>query len=330
MEKKYDDRLNKDRKLGTFIAENLKKDGDVGQCPSIEDIAALVDGKLAGNEKEQIIAHITKCQDCYEIFSETSRTILSLSKGKRQKITWISIPAVALAACLILVVRIVFLGPATDLPYSHKMIKQLAPVLETNDLEKGLTARGQGYSGLAGTLGLVTLQQQQAFRTGFNIAGLELATVDENSEQSQKQLSELGKILKLERGSPLIDSFKKLEGFLNMNKFLEASEEINLIQSEITADTKAGAISSFYHLGMWCSIGQVVFKSGNGEAIKLFLSNKESPKSMKLLLEKEGVPKAILEDLGKIIVITEGETLGDSDYQDISRHIQRIINYLLI
>ena len=189
MEKNYDSRLNKDRALGIFIANNFKKDSNVAQCPSIEDIAALVDGKLEGKEKEKIVAHITECQDCYEIFSETSRTILSLSKSKRNKITWLTIPAVALAACLLLVVRIVFYVPGTNLPYSHEMIGELASVLETSDVEPGLTARGEGFSGLADSLGLVTLEQQQSFRLGFYLASLDLATtVGKGTEQTQEQL----------------------------------------------------------------------------------------------------------------------------------------------
>lgn len=330
MKKKYERRLNKDRELGTFIAKNLKKDGDVGQCPSIEDIAALIDGKLEGSEKDKIMAHITDCPDCFEIFSQTSRSILSLSESKKQKVTRITIPALALAACLVLVVRIMFYGPVTDLPYSHEMIGQLASVLETSDLKPGLIARGKGFSGLAGSLGLMTLKQQQAFRIGFYIASLELATVGKKPAQAQEQLSELGKILKWKKHSVLTEPFKQIEGLLAKKRFLEASEKIHSIQMGMLDEMKEEAISSFYHLGMWCSIGQAVLKSGNREAIEIFLSNKEQLKAMHLLLEKESASLAILEDLDKIIVITEGETLGDQDYQDIFRHIQRISDYLLI
>ena len=330
MEKKYTSRLNKDRELGTFIAKNLKEDRDMGQCPSIEDIAALIDGKLKGSEKDKIMAHITDCPDCYEIFSQTSRDIIFLSEKKKQKVTRIAVPALAFAACVVLVVRIMFYGPAGDLPYSHEMIGQLAPVIETSDLKPGLVSRGQGFSGLAGSLGLLTLQQQQTFRIGFYISRLELATVGEKPEQAQEQLAELGKILKWKKHSVLTETFKQLEGFFDKKRFPEASEEIHLIQSEIAVEMKEKETSGFFHLGMWCSIGQVVLKSGNREATKIFLSNKEQLKAMKLLLEEESAPLAILKDLGKIIVITEGETLEDLDYQNVFKHIQRIIDYLLI
>ena len=331
MEKDYDSRLNKDRALGVFIAKNLKKDSDVKQCPSIEDIAALVDGKLDGEEKEKIVAHITACQDCYEIFSETSRTILSLSKSKRDKITWFSIPAVALAACLILVVRIVFYSPGTNLPYSNEMIGELAFVLKTDDVKPGLIARGEGFSGLADSLGLLTLQQQQSFRLGFYIASLDLATtVGGEPEQAQEQLSELGKILKWKEHPALTGSFKQLEGFLAQERFIEASEELDTIQRELGAEMKEETTGSFYHLGMWCSIGQVVFKSDNREGITIFLSNQDQLKAMQRLLEEEGTPQAIVEGLAKIIVLAEGDTLGDPDYQDILKHIQKITDYFMI
>ena len=330
MEKKYNSRLNKDRELGTFIAKNLKGDRDVGQCPSIEDIAALIDGKLEGSEKDKIMAHITDCPDCYEIFSHTSRDILFLSEKKKQKVTRITIPALAFAACLVLVVRIMFYGPAGDLPNSHEMIGQLVSVIETSDLKPGSVARGPGFTGLAESLGLLTLQQQQAFRIGFYIANLELATVAKNQEQAQKQLSELEKINNGKKNAVVIGSLKQLEAFFTKKRFLEASEEIHSVQKEIAAEMKEEEASSFYHLGMWCSIGQAVFSSGNREATEIFLSHKKQLKEMKLLLEEENAPLAILEDLDKIIVIAEGETLEDLDYQNIFRHMQRITDYLLI
>jgi hypothetical protein len=329
MEKQYDRRLNKDNELGTFITKSLKKDKVMGQCPSIEDIAALIDGKLEDGEKNKIMAHITNCPDCYEIFSQTSKDILFLSESKRQKVSRITIPALAMAVCLILVVRISFYSPVTNLPYSHEMIGQLSSLLKTSDLEPELITRGPGTSGLAGSLGLLTLKKQQAFLLGFYTASLELTIVGENPEQAQKQLTELVKILKWGKRSD-VGSLKKLEEVLAKNSFIEASEEIHLLQKEMAADMKEETISSFYHIGMWSSIGQTVLKSGNKEAIEIFLSNKKQLKAMKLLLEKESAPLAILEDLGKIMVITEGETFGDGDYQDIFRHIQRINDYLSI
>ena len=331
MEKDYDSRLNKDRALGVFIAKNLKKDSDVEQCPPIEDIAALVDGKLEGKEKEKIVAHITACQDCYEIFSETSKTVLSLSKSKRDKITWFSIPAVALAACLLLMVRIVFYVPGANLPYSHEMIGQLASVLETTDVKPALIARGEGFTGLADSLGLVTLDQQQSFRLGFHLASLDLAiTVGKGPEQAQEQLLELEKILKWKEYPALTGSLKQLEAFLSEGRFMEASEELEALQREMGNAMKEEATASFYHLGMWCSIGQTVFTSDNREGITIFLSNQDQLKEMKRLLEEENAPQAIVEGLDKIIVLAEGESLEDRDYRDILKHIQKIIDYLTI
>lgn len=330
MEKKYDGRLNKDRELGTFITENLKKDEDMGQCPPVEDIAALIDGKLEGSDKDNTMAHVTDCPDCHEIFSQTSRDILSLSESRKRKLTRITSSALALAACLILFVRIAFYSPTTNLPYSHVMIGQLDSVIEASDLKPGLMVRGPGSSGLAGSLGLLTLKKQQAFLLGFYIAGVELATVGEKPEQAQEQLAELEKILKWEKSSDATRPFKPLEGFLARKKFLEASEEIYVLQKNTAAEMKEEAISSFYHLGMWCSVGQVVLKSGNKEAIEIFLSNKKQLKAMKLLLEEESAPPAILEELDKIIVIGESKALGDRDCRNIDRQIQTIIDYLSI
>ena len=93
---------------------------------------------------------------------------------------------------------------------------------------------------------------------------------------------------------------------------------------------KAEATAGFYHLGMWCSIGQAVLTSDNREGITIFLSNREQLKVMKGLLEEEGALPAIVEGLDKIIASAEGGTLEDGDYRDNLKNIQKIIDYFMI
>lgn len=46
-------------------------------CPSLEDLAAFLEGRLSGDERARIVAHLADCPDCYEIFAEAARFELS-------------------------------------------------------------------------------------------------------------------------------------------------------------------------------------------------------------------------------------------------------------
>lgn len=42
-------------------------------CPDLETIAAYVDGRLESPPREAVAAHLSACEDCYEMFAETAR-----------------------------------------------------------------------------------------------------------------------------------------------------------------------------------------------------------------------------------------------------------------
>ncbi len=46
-------------------------------CPSLEDLAAFLEGRLSGDERARIVAHLADCPDCYEVFAEAARFEIS-------------------------------------------------------------------------------------------------------------------------------------------------------------------------------------------------------------------------------------------------------------
>src|SRR5260370_30538745 len=51
---------------GHAIAEPTTAPAD---CPDLEDIAALLDGKLTARERARLTEHLAGCESCYEIFA---------------------------------------------------------------------------------------------------------------------------------------------------------------------------------------------------------------------------------------------------------------------
>jgi len=61
----------KDRILGQALSRALLADEDVvgcRDCFSPEDIAGLVDGVITGMERDQLMAHMARCDNCFRIF----------------------------------------------------------------------------------------------------------------------------------------------------------------------------------------------------------------------------------------------------------------------
>lgn len=51
----------------------MSEHATTGKHPEVEEIAALLDGRLEGVERGHLVAHLADCEDCYEIFAETAR-----------------------------------------------------------------------------------------------------------------------------------------------------------------------------------------------------------------------------------------------------------------
>lgn len=57
--------------MGGVMAEPMTVNG--GTCPSLETIGAFVDGRFKDREREVIAEHVSSCEACYFVFSETAR-----------------------------------------------------------------------------------------------------------------------------------------------------------------------------------------------------------------------------------------------------------------
>ncbi len=45
-------------------------------CPPLEDIAAFLDHKMAGEERDRFMAHLAGCEECYPVFADSARFML--------------------------------------------------------------------------------------------------------------------------------------------------------------------------------------------------------------------------------------------------------------
>jgi hypothetical protein len=56
-----------DHTIGLALSEKLKS-FPVDECPSLETIALLVEGRVSAKQRDQLMSHISICKNCYDVF----------------------------------------------------------------------------------------------------------------------------------------------------------------------------------------------------------------------------------------------------------------------
>jgi hypothetical protein len=55
------------------------------ECPDLETVAAFLDGRLRGQERVRVTAHLANCEDCYVVFSEAAQsTVKPIASNERR------------------------------------------------------------------------------------------------------------------------------------------------------------------------------------------------------------------------------------------------------
>lgn len=133
---------NKEAMLGRYLSQQIRKasinEGPVGPCPPLENIAAFIDGKLSGAEREELIVHLNRCDDCYEVFIETVKVMEEMREDspekdpednpiRSKKIFYYIVPSLFAAAAAM---ALFFIFPASS-PHLPGEKKTIAKVEET-------------------------------------------------------------------------------------------------------------------------------------------------------------------------------------------------------
>ena len=70
----------------------------------LEDLALLVEGRLAGAERKRILGHLNRCGKCYEILQQTLKDVPAATRAKPVPMVWWKRkPVYAAAASIILI-----------------------------------------------------------------------------------------------------------------------------------------------------------------------------------------------------------------------------------
>jgi len=115
-----------DERLGDVLAASLRETGDrTGQCPAPEDIAALVDGRITGQKRDEIMKHISSCDTCCETFilaAELYKEAIAPIQAPKERSNIIFFRPLALAASILIVVISIYLFFKADVPKTPRQL----------------------------------------------------------------------------------------------------------------------------------------------------------------------------------------------------------------
>ena len=164
---------------------------DAGPHPSIEEIAALIDGRLKDAERDRIAGHLADCAECYEVFTDTVRfqqeeaeadapVVVPFSRrkkrmsspfGDRQRLGRVARQAAAVAAVLLVAVGGAWIYQRSQTPEMivADLVAPLKGKIGSDDLHQWRRYRGEkidASSKAAFRLGGLLVDLRASMRTG--------------------------------------------------------------------------------------------------------------------------------------------------------------------
>jgi hypothetical protein len=126
-----------DERFGDVLAAGLREAGDgTDQCPSPEDIAALVDGRITGQKRDEIMKHISSCDACCETFilaAELHKEAIAPRQAPKERSNIIFFKPLALAASILIVVISIYLFFKTDVPKTSRQLLEMEESTASTD-----------------------------------------------------------------------------------------------------------------------------------------------------------------------------------------------------
>jgi hypothetical protein len=129
-----------DERFGDVLSASLKEAGDsTDQCPSPEDIAALVEGRITGQKKDEIMKHISSCDACRETFilaAELNKEAMAPLQAPKERSNIIFFRPLALAASILIVVISLYIFFKSDAPKTSLEFMEVDESTTSQDAEQ--------------------------------------------------------------------------------------------------------------------------------------------------------------------------------------------------
>lgn len=273
-------------------------------CPTLEDLATFLDGKLAGKERSRVVSHLADCESCYAVFADAARlqledeeqgaSVVPFPRDRFPRWAW---PIAAMLALSTAAIPLYLSYNRTPVIMSATILVGPFDVLSEEDLRDRLWLPVTRSGDKRGA----TVDAPAEFLVGAHLVDLRLALKQNDKEVSLDVLS-------------FINAHMKSIGFVQeeAKSFLELHARVNndrpprelLRQAEDTEARLTERLSvppyfSFLAFGKWTEAGRLYAQAGNPE----FFDNRENRRLPGWLIRKaedEALDGEVVASLGEI------------------------------
>ena len=315
--KTYKDvRLNeRDAMVGRFLSKAINKEKAEDACPYTETIAAFIDGRLDQEEREKMMRHLSACDKCYELFSETIRVIEDVSNSSKAEVKRPFGRRVYYAFAAAAVLLILLAITLQQIRFSSPTVtEKIILISEDGDREFLVTLLRDHFKRSYGFSGELPLTRKY-FTIGLYLTDLEVSLMTEDRKRSLELLNTLTSLHKSIKGSEEVILFYKemiqeIEDGVSLRQLTGVSEEI------VFDDKKA---LLYIRFGQWVEGGRLAAALEKGEYFDI-----DDARFFIQVLQSEGSPIGVIESLHEIEEILKKRAFSKKEF----RRLERLFNSL--
>lgn len=313
------DRLinRKDDMIGEYLSSMVNKEKANTKCPSDEEIAVFLDGKLNDTDRDAIMGHISSCDDCYELFTE----VINIQE-EPSKVSWLNpkfliskvVPYSLAAAAAILAMSYLLRDYSIgNLSFVNDRVAILTEDTGRASLPE-MNREGAVYRyGFAD----VTNPKKASFRIGICLADIKIAATTENKESISGLLSNMVVLLKNTKVSG-----KTILFYEGMTKEIEESGTSRQLMGGIEVMMlKEVEEPLFVWFGQWCAGGRIAAVKRTErfydiDDVRIFIR----------MLKKENLPEGVLRSLNEIEGVVKAGVYTEVQFKRLEKEYVNLIS----
>jgi len=294
--------------------------------PSPEVLAAFVDGRLSGGARSEVVVHLDRCRDCYEVFAETVRfqgeeaprgKVLRPARfGAPQWVWWTAAAAAVLVVAILAPVVWQEVGPGAA---DGEGEVQLA----TAELASALEPGGAGIAAAA----------WEGWPEGLGFAGLGRQTVSVRAGVRLMDLAAAARVGELGAADPALGNLADLLASAGAAGELEEdldaarkalrngdAEALGRAAARLEAGVEAALDPFHLAFGKWAEAGRLAAASGQAEFFRspAFTGFREA------LGEREP-PQPVARVLGEIDALVRDERGPSVHLESLEEQFRRLV-----
>lgn len=301
-----------------------------GGCPSTEDLACYIDGKLSSEEAARVTEHLASCESCFEVYSDVLQFQLESEPEPRAKVvpfpTEKRLPPPAawwssIAALLVVGVGVGVYSYYLSTPPALVTAQVTAPIQGEPALWVGPRMRGGGEDGQEAAF------DEASLRMGVQIVNLQVCLRAGNREDARNVVAY---ILQIKTPTSLFE-----KPYIDFGKVIDKAKDVRTLlpqASQLAIESRELLDPLYFDLGQCVAAGRLAAISHNptffNQSVnrrflrRVLWRDRLGFKDSKLPAESRGELEAIYEIAGQ-------SPLQPSHFAKLQGHFENIlkINY---